>query len=241
MTEKQTIEITEAKGRPMLHWVGKRPLDHVTAFPAQRIETFNPALPSPRGRGAGGEGLLFHGDNKDVLAWLLAHGYRGKVNLIYIDPPFDSGADYVRRVELRGRNSTTKLTGEAYTLGEQVQYTDIWINDTYLQFMFERLLMLRELLAEDGSIYLHSDSHKTHHLRCLMDEVFGAENFRNDIIWKRFNYRADGLKFGTVHDTILFYTRSSTYAFEKPYITYKPSWAAWCNVCYNASGTTSVS
>jgi hypothetical protein len=102
MAENKTVEIAEAKGRPMLHWVGKRPLDHVTAHPAQLVERFSP-LPS-NGRGAGGEGgnLLFHGDNKDVLAWLLAHGYRGKVNLVYIDPPFDSGADYVRQVQLRG-------------------------------------------------------------------------------------------------------------------------------------------
>jgi DNA modification methylase len=219
MTDKQTVPIGEAKGRPMLHWVGKRPLDYVTAFPAQMVETF-----SPTGEHSEAQGLLFHGDNKDVLAWLLAHGYRGKVNLIYIDPPFDSGADYIRRVELRGLRSATKLSGDNHTLGEQIQYTDIWANDNYLQFIYERLLMIRELLAEDGSIYLHSDSHRTHHLRCLMDEVFGADNFRNDIVWKRFNYRADGLKFGTVHDTILFYTRSADYSFEKPYISFKPSY-----------------
>jgi len=80
MAKTPTIPIAEAKGRPMLHWVGKRPLDHVTAFPAQLVETFNPTgegLPSPDfGGGAGGGGLLFHGDNKDVLAWLLAHGER---------------------------------------------------------------------------------------------------------------------------------------------------------------------
>ena len=96
MTPQPTVKISAAKGRPMLHWVGKRPLDHVTAFPAQLVERFDPA-----GEGQGG-GLLFHGDNKDVLAWLLAHGYRSKVNLIYIDPPFDSGADYIRKIDLRG-------------------------------------------------------------------------------------------------------------------------------------------
>jgi len=104
MTHKQTIQIAEAKGRPMLHWVGKHPLDHVTAFPAQLVERFDPlgelqtSEVSENFGSLGNPNLLFHGDNKDVLAWLLAHGYRGKVNLIYIDPPFDSGADYVRRV-----------------------------------------------------------------------------------------------------------------------------------------------
>ena len=146
MTKKQTVQIAEAKGRPMLHWVGKRPLDHVTAFPAQLVETFNPT-----GEETAAQGLLFHGDNKDVLAWLLTHGYRGKVNLIYIDPPFDSGADYVRQVQLRGVKDMAKLEGEAHSLGEQVQYTDIWANDTYLQFMYERLLLIEQLLTDDGS------------------------------------------------------------------------------------------
>lgn len=137
MTERETVSIAEAKGRPMLHWVGKRPLDHVTTFPAQMVETFNPI-----GEGTAAQGLLFHGNNKDVLAWLLAHGYRGKMDLVYIDPPFDSGADYVRRVELRGMRRL-KLDGEPQTLGEQIQYTDIWANDSYLQFMYERLLLLK--------------------------------------------------------------------------------------------------
>jgi hypothetical protein len=114
----------------MLTWVGKRPLRRVTAFPAQLVETFNPL-----NQKGGWQNLLFHGDNKDILAWLLANGFRGRVSLIYIDPPFDSGADYVRKVQLRGITGITKIDGETYTLGEQIQYTDIWANDNYLQFM----------------------------------------------------------------------------------------------------------
>ena len=174
MTDQTNVKISPAKGRPMLHWVGKRPLDYVTAFPAQLVERFAPldsrshlpaagtplppsgsplpssGTPLPKtGEGPGvraDDGLLFHGDNKDVLAWLLAHGYRGKVHLIYIDPPFDSGADYIRKVSLRGM-STQAIDGESYSLGEQIQYTDIWANDTYLQFMYERFLLLKELLT----------------------------------------------------------------------------------------------
>jgi hypothetical protein len=137
--KKTEVKITAAKGRPMLTWVGKRPLSHVTAFPAQHIETFDSTgslnkpenvevwkdWPNSYPKG----GLLFHGDNKEVLAHLLANGFRGKVNLIYIDPPFDSGADYVRKVSLRGAKGMVKLDGETYTLGEQIQYTDIWAND----------------------------------------------------------------------------------------------------------------
>ena len=191
VAKKQEVTITAAKGRPMLTWVGKRPLRHVTAFPAQHVETFDPSDDAAkRGRDIWKDwpdayprgGLLFHGDNKEVLAHLLANGFRGKVNLIYIDPPFDSGADYVRKVSLRGAKGTAKLDGETYTLGEQLQYTDIWANDNYLQFMYERLLLLKELLAEDGSIALHCDAKRNYYLRILLEEVFGADNFRGEII-----------------------------------------------------------
>jgi hypothetical protein len=191
---KHQVHITKAKGRPMLSWVGKRPLRAVTAFPAQYVESFiapgadkMPVADAavwkdwpdryPRG------GLLFHGDNKEVLAHLLANGFRGKVQLIYIDPPFDSGADYLRKVNLRGPVGTVKFEGESYSLGEQIQYTDIWANDNYLQFMFERLMLLKELLHDEkGFIGLQCDWRKAHHLRSLLDEVFGADNFRGEIL-----------------------------------------------------------
>ena len=196
------VGIAKAKGRPMLTWVGKKPLGRVTAYPAQHIERFTAdtgATPAPQLGAADWTawpaayergGLLFHGDNKDVLAHLLANGFRGQVKLIYIDPPFDSGADYVRKVQLRGPKGTLKIDGEDYALGEQVQYTDIWSNDTYLQFMYERLLMLRELLSEDGSLYLHCDWNKAHLLRCVVEEIFGPEQFRNEIVWKRTTARS---------------------------------------------------
>jgi len=228
MTQNQTVQIAEAKGRPMLHWVGKRPLDHVTAFPAQLVERFDPvgelqtSEVSETSEVSGN--LLFHGDNKDVLAWLLAHGYRGKVNLIYIDPPFDSGADYVRQVQLRGVKGTAKLEGEAHSLGEQIQYTDIWANDMYLQFMYERSLLLKELLSDAGSIYLHCDWRQAHHLRSVMDEVFGAENFVNQIVWQRSFAHGDtgqgARHYGRSTDTILFYAKSEEYTWNPPYLPY---------------------
>ena len=89
----------------------------------------------------------------------ISTGFRGKVDLIYIDPPFDSKADYVKKIELRGIDK--KLSGEEQSFFEQVQYTDLWKNDEYLQFMFERLILLRELLSEQGSIYLHCDCYIT--------------------------------------------------------------------------------
>lgn len=107
------VRLSAAKGRPMLQWVGKKPLRHVTAFPAQHVETFDPATTGQPG------GQIFYGDNKEVLAHLLTAGYRGKVDLIYIDPPFDSGADYVRKVSLRGKSAVAKLDAESYSLGDR--------------------------------------------------------------------------------------------------------------------------
>ena len=215
------VKITAAKGRPMLTWVGKRPLSRVTAFPAQHVETFDPAAsfgrkpenpdawrdwPAAYPKG----GLLFHGDNKEVLAHLLASGFRGKVNLIYIDPPFDSGADYVRKVSLRGAKGTAKLNGETYTLGEQIQYTDIWANDNYLQFMYERLMLMKELLAEDGSVYLHCDPSRNSYLRLLLDEVFGISAFINEVVWQRLSAHNDSTRFGIIHDTLYYYSKSNS-------------------------------
>ena len=223
MPDPKSITIKPAKGRPMLTWVGKRPLRNVTAYPAQLVETYNSqsAITNPQSSiwhdwpsAFPQTGLLFHGDNKDVLAHLLANGFRGKVKLIYIDPPFDSSADYIRKVTLRGAGGTAKLDGESYALGEQIQYTDIWANDNYLQFMYERLLMLKELLGEDGNIYLHCDWHKGHMLRCLMDEVFGADNLKNEIVWRYSKYQMRGMsRFVNNHDVLYWYSKGneSTY------------------------------
>lgn len=186
------IKVTAAKGRPMLQWVGKRPLTHVIGFPAQLIEVFDPFSDEAKQSDSSADwpaqysrsGLLFYGDNKEVLTHLLANGFRNLVGLIFIDPPFDSAADYVRRVTLRG--TTAKIEGEAQSLGEQIQYSDLWAVDSYLQFMYERLTLLKELLSpERGFIFVQCDHRKSHHLRCVMDEIFGPDNFRNEIASRR--------------------------------------------------------
>lgn len=232
-TSKKTadVTITRAKGRPMLTWVGKKPLNRVTAFPAQHVERFtaaDPAKPVQLGEADWSKwpkdlahgGLLYHGDNKEVLAHLLANGFRGQVKLIYIDPPFDSGADYVRKVQLRGPKGTVKIDGEDYALGEQVQYTDIWSNDNYLQFMYERLPMLRELLSEDGALYLHCDWNKAHHLRCLLEEVFGPDGFRNEIIWQRVAARSDSTTYNHIHDVLLYCTKGADFVWNQQHHAY---------------------
>lgn len=222
--EKRLVEIEAGGGQAKLHWEGKRSLHRVTALLAQPVEAYLPA----RSKGQQWEsktwtgwpdaypqgGLLFHGDNKDVLAHLLASEFRGRVNLIYIDPPFASGANYARKVRLRGVPGAVRIDGRGNSLGKQVQYSDVWTDDSYLQFMYERLLLLQGLLAEDGSIYLHCDWHKSHHLRCLMDEVFGAKNQRNEIVWFYPRGGDSEKQFNRKHDTILYYTKGSDWTFN---------------------------
>jgi len=220
MAEKKEMKIAEVKGRPMLHWIGKQPLETVKSFPSQLVEKFNieevPQVPTFESLKNNWTNLLFHGDNKEVLSTLLVNGFRGKIDLIYIDPPFDSGADYVRKVELRGVKK--KVTGEEQSLVEQIQYTDIWANDNYLQFMYERLILLRELLSEKGSIYLHCDWHKSHFLRLLLDEVFGDENFFNEIIWEnQGSWIEPDNKFPNRHNNIYAYSKTKDRIFNRLY------------------------
>jgi DNA modification methylase len=209
MSEKK-MHIQKVKGRPMLHWIGKRPVDIVDEYPAQLVESFGvvsaPVTPMYETLKENWSNLLFHGDNKEIISTLLVNGFRGKVDLIYIDPPFDSGADYVRKVELRGTKE--KLQGEAQTILEEVQYEDIWANDNYLQFMYERLILLRELLSEHGTIYLHCDEAKNHQLRMLLDEVFGSDNYMNEILWL---YKERGISqtsWNNKHDNIYVYAKN---------------------------------
>ena len=110
------VKLGAAKGRPMLQWVGKKPLSRVTAFPAQLVETFDPGGELASASGLQASGNLYYGDNKEVLAHLLANGYRSKVDIVYIDPPFDSAADYVRKITLRGKSALTKIEGETYSV-----------------------------------------------------------------------------------------------------------------------------
>lgn len=196
------------KGQPELKWRGKRPFNSTQFFPAQLKETYGEEVD-------GWMNKVFWGDNLQVMSHLLKY-YRGQVDLIYIDPPYDSKADYKKRIELRGKETTNDQT-----VFEEKQYTDIWSNDEYLQFMYERLIIMRELLSERGTIYLHCDWHKIHLLRCIMDEVFGSSSFRNEIIWKYTGSRAPVDDFPRKHDNILRYSKTQNCIFNIQYEDYE--------------------
>ena len=205
---EQTIENVEEftfepiKGQPMLRWRGKRPFTSTQFYPAQLRETYGEETD-------GWINKIFWGDNLQVMSHLLKK-YRGQVDLIYIDPPFDSKADYKKTIELKGQKAESNNTAF-----EEKQYTDIWSNDEYLQFMYERLILMKELLSENGSIFLHCDWHKVHLLRTIMDEIFGVESFVNEIIWCYYGPGSPGMKqFNRKHDNILWYSKSSQWTFN---------------------------
>jgi len=155
---------------------------------------------------------LIWGDNKVVMASLLSE-FRGKVNLIYADPPFNIGADFTMDVPIG--DAKAKVPKDASAL-ETVAYCDIWGKgtDSYLHFMFERLTLMRDLLADDGSIYLHCDPTMSHYLKLLMDEIFGENRFRNEIIWGYKSTSQAQKWFPRKHDVILFYTKSDNWTFN---------------------------
>lgn len=198
------------KGYPELRWAGKRPFTGTSYYPAQLKESYGKASED------GWMNKLYWGDNLQVMSHLLKE-YRGKINLIYIDPPFDSKADYKKTIALRGKKAESDSSNF-----EEKQYGDIWTNDEYLQFMYERLILCRELLSDTGSIYLHCDWHRSHFLRNLFDEIFGPENFINEIIWqKTTSPKAQAEQFSNSHDTLIWYGKNNKgYVFNKQYIPY---------------------
>lgn len=174
-TEQMTFEFAQRKvikGYPELIWTGKRPYRSTQYFPAQLRETYGQPTNDWLNK-------IFWGDNLQVMSHLLKE-FRGKIDLIYIDPPFDSKADYKKTIKIKGKS----VTNDSTTF-EEKQYGDIWTNDEYLQFMYERITLLYELLDQDGVLYLHCDHRKVSHLKCILDEVFGPEGFKNQITWRR--------------------------------------------------------
>ena len=201
-TNVEKYEFEPIKGYPMLNWRGKRPFTSTQYYPAQLKEVHGEEVDGWRNK-------IFWGDNLQVMSHLLKD-FRGKVDLIYIDPPFDSKADYKKRIQTRGRNASG--SSSAF---EEKQYGDIWSNDEYLQFMFERLVLLRELLSNSGTIYVHVGMQVSCHIKLLLDEVFGKENFRAELIWQKLrSVKSQSSHFANMHDSLFAYSKSGSYFFS---------------------------
>lgn len=161
---------------------------------------------------------LIYGDNMLAMQALLkgdpANGtpsLRGAVDLIYIDPPFDSKADYRTKITLPGGDVVQRPT-----VIEQFGYSDLWQNGTvsYLEYMYPRLVLMRELLSERGSIYVHIDWHVGHYLKVLMDDIFGKENFVNEIVWCYTGPTNQKRNYPRKHDVIYFYKKTDEWVFN---------------------------
>ncbi len=159
--------------------------------------------------------LLFQGDNMNVLQELRKK-MKGMIDLVYIDPPFMKNVSFYRQVCLRGIDNEVSY--------KQKQYSDTWELDSYLQFLYERFYLLKDLLSDSGSIYVHLDEDAAHYIKVILDEVFGRENFRRQIIWNTASLNVAGFK-GQVRDNyiyatgiILFYSKTDSYTFNPQYI-----------------------
>jgi len=207
---------------------GNRRAVSIPTFPLvlQKIETIN----APRDEAIGADmrdlfdktsphlkdfrNRLIWGDNKLALAALLQE-FRGKVDLIYIDPPFDVGADFTMNVPLANdaEDSDSEVFKEQSVL-EAVAYRDMWGKgtDSYLQMMYERFMLMRDLLTPEGVIFVHCDWRVNSHMRLLLNDIFGADNFRNEIVWRRapnLGRQAAAKQLGRVIDTIYVYSKLS--------------------------------
>ena len=187
------------------------------ALPFQAVETVNESVQERQrsldlfsaGRDAAWRNRLIWGDKKYVLPAVLAE-FAGKVDLIYIDPPFATGADFSFNVHVDGEEFTKQPS-----VIEQKAYRDTWGKglDGYIQWFYEALVLLRELLSQRGSMYVHSDYRANSVIRLVMDEVFGQANFVNEIVWKRTTAHGDAAqgakRYDVVHDTLLFYVANA--------------------------------
>ena len=195
----------------------RTPIDY-SNLPFQVVETVN----KPRSNGGVNTSLfpedewpenypkdwrnkLIWGDNKLVMSSLLKQGLAGKINLIYIDPPFYTGSDFSYKTQI----DDTEIEKEPSII-ERRAYNDTWSGGiaSYLKYMYERLVLMKELLAENGSIYVHLDWHVSHYVKVMMDEIFGYDNFRNEVIWHYFVSGKYPKEFARDHDVIYAYSKS---------------------------------
>jgi adenine-specific DNA-methyltransferase len=218
--------------RTELIWEGKydakgnRVLPLRVKLPFQDVETVNESVLSRRTLfRAQPDALpwrnrLIWGDKKYVLPALLEE-FAGKVNLIYIDPPFDTGADFSFTAAVPDAPEEEDGDNLAFTkepsVIEQKAYRDTWGRglDSYLQWFYETVTILHELLAENGSIYVHLDYRLAHYAKAVLDEIFGSNGFVNEIIWRRAFAHNDPSRCGAIHDNLFLYCKSKVYTWNK--------------------------
>ena len=167
--------------------------------------------------------LMMHGECLSTCAYLKEQGI--EVDLVYIDPPFASGADYAKKIYIRRnplvqkamKEAEQNLDNEEMKEFEEKMYGDIWDKERYLNWMYENLMAIKSVMSEDASIYVHLDYHIGHYVKILMDEIFGEENFRNEIIWYYTNKMSGSTSphdFVCEHDTVFRYSKGDSYTYN---------------------------
>lgn len=238
LPEKYRFILFEDKREVELVWNGKTRDVCTTVLPFQTLEHIDEPrketktqadLFDSRGRQMKGwTNKLIWGDNKLILSSLKAGPLRqqiedaGGLKLIYIDPPFDVGADFSMDIEIGGETFHKEPN-----LLEQIAYRDTWGRgaDSFVSMIYERLILMRDLLAADGSIYVHCDWRVNSLIRCAMDEVFGSEMFLNDIAWSYFAFkRKTTKKFPQKHDSIISYKRGERHIWSTQYKAHSPEY-----------------
>lgn len=177
--------------------------------------------------------LIMHGECLSTCAYLKEQGI--EVDLVYIDPPFASGADYAKKIYIRRnplvrkaiKDAEQNLDNEDMKNFEEKMYGDIWDKERYLNWMYENLMAIKSVMSENASIYVHLDDHIGHYVKILMDEIFGEGNFRNDISWKSTASHNDSSKsFSSISDHIYFYSLSENGVFNTLYTPYTDEYIA---------------
>ena len=165
--------------------------------------------------------IVMHGECLSTCAYLKDKGI--EIDLVYIDPPFASGADYAKKIYVRRNPLVQKAINEAEQQldnsdmqeFEEKMYGDIWDKEHYLNWMYENLMAIKSVMSDTASIYVHLDYHIGHYVKILMDEIFGEENFRNEIVWCYYGPGSPGMRnFNRKHDTIFWYSKSEDYQFN---------------------------
>lgn len=229
MSEEKPV-LRRVKGSAQLKWDTKprrAPNARDIEFQTAELVVSNPALDGGQislaslfGDGSGQiTNRLIWGDCLLACQALLAQGYESKVHLIYIDPPFKSDEDYSHLVYLTPEHSARRVP----SMLERLAYRDMWIGgiDSYLDMLYPRLQLMRRLLADTGSIYVHVGTSVAAYVRILLDEIFGSDRFLNEIIWQRTGAHSDSDRYGQINDSILFYAKTDSYRWNVQYTPYE--------------------
>lgn len=230
MKKPKKYNLSPAEGQALLNFQGRLYPETINLFETDLVEEVKRKAGKSKLTEKGKElhpdfkNLLIQGDCLSACAYLKSKDI--KVDLVYIDPPFASGANYAKKIYLRNGGKMS-IENDENSIGEEIMYSDIWQKEDYLNWLYERLLAIKEIMSEEASIYVHMDWHIGAYVKVLIDEVFGEENFRNEVVWHYFMGGKSKNTFARKHDCIYIYSNSEDFNIKADYteriLPYKPN------------------